>query len=97
MISPKMSGDVTAEAEAAPSPADRLTTQEKLLLSQAVYKLGAVAWPVVSKLLLEHPCCAGRGRELFSAEACEAYYIGLMTSIGMNVYVFSSFLYWTLC
>ncbi len=75
------------EATSAPSPADRLTTQEKLLLAQAVYKLGAVAWPVVSKLLLQHPCCAGRDEELFLPEDCESSYIGLMTSIGINVYV----------
>lgn len=73
-----------------PSPADRLTTQEKLLLAQAVYKLGAVAWPVVSKLLLDHPCCVGRDAGLFSAEGCETNYIALMTSIGMNVYVLTS-------
>lgn len=66
---------------------NHLTTQEKLLLSQAVYKLGAVAWPVVSGLLLEHPCCAGRNAAYFSPEGCEENYVTLMTSIGINVYV----------
>ncbi|WVR00197.1 hypothetical protein IAU59_007339 [Kwoniella sp. CBS 9459] len=33
-----------------------LTVQEKLLLSQAVYKLGAISWPQVSALLVSHPC-----------------------------------------
>ncbi|KAK4689878.1 bromodomain-containing protein 8, partial [Tremellales sp. Uapishka_1] len=63
---------------------DRMTVQEKLLLSQAVYKFGAVNWPVVSKVLLEHPCCAGRN-ELFQPQACENAYVALMTLIGINV------------
>ena len=65
-----------------------LTTQEKLLLSQAVYKLGAVNWPAVSSLLLEHPVIVGRPTDLFSAEGCEKEYIALMTEIGQNVCVF---------
>lgn len=63
----------------------RLTTQEKLLLSQAVYKLGALQWPNISKLLLSHPCCRGRPAELFTPEGCEESYVGLMTAIGVNV------------
>ena len=65
--------------------ADELYTQEKLLLSQAVYKVGAVAWPIVSKLLSDHPVCTGRPAGLFTPESCESAYIGLMTSIGQNV------------
>ncbi|GFZ48613.1 hypothetical protein JCM24511_06361 [Saitozyma sp. JCM 24511] len=63
----------------------RLTTQEKLLLSQAVYKLGALQWPNISKLLLSHPCCRDRPAELFTPEGCEESYVGLMTAIGVNV------------
>jgi bromodomain-containing protein 8 len=63
------------------------TTQEKLLLAQAIYKLGAVQWPVISQMLIDHPCCAGRSGELFSPEACEAAYVNLMAAAGMNVYV----------
>jgi bromodomain-containing protein 8 len=69
------------------SPAGQYTTQEKLLLAQAVYKVGAIAWPVVSTLLTEHPLIRDRSRptELFSAQSCEAAYIALMRSIGQNV------------
>jgi hypothetical protein len=67
------------------SPASKYTTQERLLLSQAVYKLGSVPWPAISALLLEHPCCLGRPVELFSPEGCEGAYVGLMGSIGQNV------------
>ena len=67
------------------APADKLTTQEKLLLSQAVYKFGAVAWPVVSKALSVHPVVQGRPPELFDAQACETSYIALMTSIEQNM------------
>lgn len=72
------------------SPASRYTTQERLLLSQAVYKLGALAWAVVSGLLLQHPCCLDRPADLFSPEGCEGAYVGLMGSIGQNVYVCNS-------
>jgi bromodomain-containing protein 8 len=64
---------------------DQLTVQEKLLLAQAVYKVGAADWPTVSKLLSEHPCHIGRPPELFSPEACEASYVALMTGIEINV------------
>lgn len=73
---------------AAPTdPAPGLTIQEKLLLSQAVYKLGAIAWPAVSQLLLGHPCVRGRPDALFGPEACEKHYVELMTSIGQNMCV----------
>jgi hypothetical protein len=52
------------------SAVDLMTVQEKLLLSQAIYKLGAANWAGVSKLLLEHPCCVARPAELFSIEVC---------------------------
>lgn len=65
--------------------AQQYTTQEKLLLAQAVHKLGAVQWPAISKLLTEHPCFIGRPGELFSPEACEGAYVGLMTDVGINV------------
>ena len=71
----------TVEQEAA----SRLTTQEKLLLAQAVHKVGAANWPAISKLLVEHPCCKHRPGELFTPESCEAEYVGLMQSIGQNV------------
>ncbi|KAK8853125.1 hypothetical protein IAR55_003826 [Kwoniella newhampshirensis] len=75
-----------ASAGSAPSTlSDRLTVQEKLLLAQAVYKLGALSWPAVSKLLVAHPCCINRPLELFSPQACEGSYVGLMTGIGINV------------
>ena len=64
-----------------------LSVQEKLLLSQAVYKFGAVDWPGISSLLLAHPCVDGRPEQLFSPDACEREYIQLMTEIGQNVYV----------
>lgn len=67
--------------------ADNLTTQEKLLLSQAVYKVGAANWPVVSQLLLAHPCLVGRPPTYFTPEACENTYVSLMKGIEINVYV----------
>jgi bromodomain-containing protein 8 len=68
----------------------RFSTQEKLLLAQAVYKLGAAQWEGISKLLLEHPVLlesrgADEAVELFSPKACEEGYVGLMTDIGVNV------------
>lgn len=70
---------------AVPAAVDLLTVQEKLLLSQAVYKVGAADWPAVSKLLIEHPCFIGRPAELFTPEACEQVYVALMTGIEINV------------
>ena len=67
----------------------RLNTQEKLLISQAVYKLGAVNWEKISALLENHPVIEGRPKEWFDATTIEAYYVGLMTEIGQNVYVLS--------
>jgi hypothetical protein len=71
--------------------AQRYTTTEKLLLSQAVHKYGAAKWESISSLLLEHPSIATRTpserEELFSVKACEEGYVGLMTDIGINVYV----------
>jgi bromodomain-containing protein 8 len=68
------------------------TTQEKLLLAQAVHKLGAVQWEAISTLLMEHPVLSERAvperEQLFSAKACEEGYVGLMTDIGINVYVY---------
>jgi bromodomain-containing protein 8 len=65
------------------------STTEKLLLAQAVYKLGAAKWEEISKLLTEHPCVTDRTAqakdELFSPKACEEGYVGLMTDIGINV------------
>lgn len=69
----------------ADDPTDRLTVQEKLLFAQAVYKVGAADWPVVSKLLLAHPCLIGRPPDYFTPEACEATYVALMGSIEINV------------
>jgi bromodomain-containing protein 8 len=67
----------------------RLTTQEKLLISQAVYKLGAVNWEKISALLENHPVIEARPKEWFDATTVEAYYVGLMTETGQNVYVLS--------
>ncbi|WWC94807.1 hypothetical protein V866_001657 [Kwoniella sp. B9012] len=67
------------------SQAEKLTTQEKLLLSQAIYKLGAISWPAISKLLTSHPCCVNRPSELFSPEACEGIYMELMAGLEINV------------
>ncbi|WVQ73096.1 hypothetical protein IAR50_002659 [Cryptococcus sp. DSM 104548] len=65
---------------------DKLGTQEKLLLSQAIYKLGAFSWPQVSDLLLAHPCISKRRpKELFAPDRCEAMYKEMMASIGINV------------
>ncbi|EAL19230.1 hypothetical protein CNBH3290 [Cryptococcus deneoformans B-3501A] len=69
---------------------DSLTTQEKLLLSQAVYKLGAFSWAEVSSLLLDHPCIKdatphARPAKLFTPERCEGIYKELMGAIGINV------------
>lgn len=69
----------------APSIADSLTTQEKLLLAQAVYKVGAAAWTTISQLLTSHPICVSRPADTFSPSACEELYVALMTSIGQNV------------
>lgn len=63
----------------------RLSTQEKLLLSQAVYKLGALDWEKISGLLVNHPVLEGSTAEWFDTKTCEAYYVGLMTEIGINV------------
>ena len=68
----------------------RLSTSEKLLISQAVYKLGALDWEKLSGLLVNHPVIEGRPAEWFDAKTCEAYYVGLMTEAGINVYVFPS-------
>ncbi|ODO10165.1 hypothetical protein I350_02394 [Cryptococcus amylolentus CBS 6273] len=62
-----------------------LTTQEKLLLSQAIYKLGAFSWPQVSDLLLVHPSIEPRPKELFTPDRCEAMYKEMMGAIGINV------------
>jgi len=67
----------------------RLTTQEKLLVAQAVHKLGAVNWEKISELLENHPVIEGRPKEWYDATTVEAYYVGLMTEIGINVYVCS--------
>ncbi|WVQ84935.1 hypothetical protein IAT38_007098 [Cryptococcus sp. DSM 104549] len=69
-----------------PTPlSSRLTTQQKLLLAQAVYKYG-VSWPAASKALVGHPCCkALAGEGVFSAQECEGMYVELMTGIGVNV------------
>lgn len=69
---------------------DPLTVQEKLLLSQAVYKLGAFSWAEVSSLLLDHPCIKdaaphARPAKLFTPERCEGIYKELMNVIGINV------------
>lgn len=69
---------------------DSLTIQEKLLLSQAVYKLGAFSWAEVSSLLLDHPCIKdatphARPAKLFTPERCEGIYKELMGVIGINV------------
>ena len=76
-------------AIAAPSAADALTTQEKLLFAQAVYKVGAAAWTVISELLTSHPLCEMTGKT-FTPGQCESIYVDLMTSIGQNVYVIST-------
>lgn len=68
----------------------RLSTSEKLLISQAVYKLGALDWEKISGLLVNHPVIEGRPAEWFDAKTCEAYYVGLMTEAGINVYVYLS-------
>lgn len=67
--------------------AQRYSTQEKLLLAQAVHKLGAAQWEGISSLLVNHPCLVEKeGRdELFNPKACEEAYVGLMTGIGVNV------------
>ncbi|WWC91598.1 uncharacterized protein L201_006544 [Kwoniella dendrophila CBS 6074] len=67
------------------SQADKLTIQEKLLLSQAIYKLGAISWPAISKLLTSHPCCINRPSELFSPESCESIYMELMAGLEINI------------
>jgi len=67
--------------------ADQLSTQEKLLFAQAVYKVGAAAWSNVSSLLLAHPVCTAKAKDAFSPAGCEALYVDLMTSIGQNVCV----------
>lgn len=62
-----------------------LTVQEKLLFSQAVYKVGAASWTQVSNLLNDHPCTKGRPAQYFTPKACEATYVTLMKGIEVNV------------
>jgi len=76
---------MTPAAAAAAKAAERLTTQEKLLLAQAVYKLGAGNWQAVSGILRAHPCLIDRPADLFSPESCEKVYVALMTSIEINM------------
>lgn len=57
------------------------------MVAQAVHKLGAVNWEKISELLENHPVIEGRPKEWFDATTVEAYYVGLMTEIGINVYV----------
>lgn len=63
----------------------RLSTSEKLLIAQAVYKFGALDWDKISGLLANHPVVDGRPAEWFDTKTCEAYYVGLMTEAGINV------------
>jgi hypothetical protein len=65
----------------------RLSTSEKLLVAQAVYKYGAVDWQKISALLENHPVVVAqeRPKEWFDVPTVEAYYVGLMTEIGINV------------
>lgn len=72
-----------------PNVADRLTAQEKLLLAQAVYKLGASAkaWPGVAAQLKAHPCVADRPPDLFVPAACEAAYNSLMAGLDITMWV----------
>jgi bromodomain-containing protein 8 len=72
------------EVAASPSAADALTTQEKLLFAQAVYKVGAAAWTVIAELLTSHPLSEMNGK-IFTPELSEAIYVDLMTSTGQNV------------
>nr|XP_019010233.1 uncharacterized protein I206_04701 [Kwoniella pini CBS 10737]OCF49014.1 hypothetical protein I206_04701 [Kwoniella pini CBS 10737] len=67
------------------SQADKLSIQEKLLLSQAIHKLGAISWPAISKLISSHPCCLNRPSELFTPESCETIYMELMAGLKINV------------
>lgn len=66
--------------------ASQLSAQQKLLVAQAVYKYGALQWPAISKVLMDHPCCSAQ-KHLFTPEGCERIYVGHMHSIGANVYV----------
>ncbi|RXK37819.1 hypothetical protein M231_04909 [Tremella mesenterica] len=67
--------------------ADKLRTEEKLLLAQAVHKHGALDWTLISKLISQHPYVIGDAQrgDIFTPEKCEEAYVGLMQSIGMNV------------
>jgi hypothetical protein len=57
------------------------------LVAQAVYKYGAVDWQKISALLENHPVVVSqeRPKEWFDVPTVEAYYVGLMTEIGINV------------
>ncbi|TFY82713.1 hypothetical protein EWM64_g1297 [Hericium alpestre] len=54
-----------------------LSNLERLILAQAVYELGANAWPAVAKLLSEHPLIS-QPHSSFSPESCQAAYEHLM-------------------
>lgn len=65
----------------------RLSTQEKLLIAQAIYKFGALNWEKISGLLQAHPLIREKNvpNDWFGPAAVEAYYVGMMTEIGINV------------
>lgn len=59
---------------------DKLSCRDKLLFSQAVYELGADAWPAVSKLLLQHPLIT-LPRPMLAPQSCSDIYMELVADL----------------
>ncbi|EJD53604.1 hypothetical protein AURDEDRAFT_110416 [Auricularia subglabra TFB-10046 SS5] len=63
---------------------DGLSCRDKLLFSQAVYELGADAWPAVSKLLLQHPLIE-LPRPMLAPQSCSKIYLELVAELPPTV------------
>jgi hypothetical protein len=50
-----------------------LSNIERLLLAQAVYELGANAWPSVAKLLTKHPLTSQRPKSFFTPHVSDIF------------------------
>ncbi|EEB89463.1 hypothetical protein MPER_12433 [Moniliophthora perniciosa FA553] len=61
-----------------------LSILDKLLLSQAVYELGANAWPSVAKLLSKHPLLNHR-KSFFTPQSCQAFYKTLRSEAALEI------------
>lgn len=64
-----------------------LTNVDRLLLSQAVYELGANSWQGVAKLLTKHPLLIelNHPKNFFTAQSCQAMYVQLMKDAELEI------------